>query len=400
MHSKGDVVSIGNHPTRRRLTGVACLTALALLASCGDDDSAAEPTPAPTASSVADEESAVELEALYAAESFTEPPADSPPPAEGLNVWLIPFGLAAPEGADWVAAAERAAEVLGWETTVYDGKFAPNEYLEGVRQAIADDADAISLYVIDCAPIRTALEEADAAGVMVVAAQGADCSDADPAAPSLFDASVNYTQGTFAEWGRALGAAQATWIIEETGGDARVIELFETDAFITVEMHKGFVERMAQCEACEIVRTVEFLATDFGQPLQDKVDQALLAAGDANAMAVPYDGVMTAGVSASVDASGRSDSLAVIAGVGLEANLTLIRDGLSQDAGYGVSIGWEAYSSMDTVNRLANDAPADVPSGNGIAIFDRSRGLPDSGAWVPPIDYVSAYEAAWTKAAG
>ncbi len=394
----------------RRRACVACLTVVALLASCGDDESEVASSTAPSAptsddtteGSVADAAASAtaELAALYAAESFTEPPSESPPPAVDLNVWLIPFGLAAPEGADWVAAAERAAEVLGWQTTVYDGKFAPNEYLEGVRQAVADGADAIALYVIDCAPIRAALEEADAAGVAVVAAQGADCSVADSSAPSLFDAVVNYTQGSFAEWGRALGAAQATWIIEETGGDARVIELFETDAFITVEMHEGFVERMAQCDTCEIVRTVEFLATDFGQPLQDKVDQALLAAGDANAMAVPYDGVVTAGVSASIDASGRSESLAMIAGVGLEANLDLIREGLSQDAGYGVSIGWEAYAAMDTVNRVANGASTDVPSGNGIAIFDRDRGLPETGAWMPPVDYAAAYERAWTEAAG
>ena len=398
-----------NRAPKKKLSWMAWLAVGAIIASCGGNDAtdvASSDAPTTLASGVAakgaPEFAAVasgELKSLYAAESFTEPPSDSPPPAADLNVWLIPFGLAAPEGADWVAAAERAAKVLGWETTVFDGEFTPDQYLEGVRLAIADGADAIALYVIDCAPIRAALEEADAADVLVVAAQGADCSDADPSAPSLFDASVNYTQGSFAEWGRALGAAQATWIIAETGGAARAIELYETDAFITIEMHKGFVERMAACGTCEIVRTVEFLATDFGQPLQDKVDQALLAARDANSMAVPYDGVMTAGVSGSIDASGRSDSLSVIAGVGLEANLDLIREGLSQDAGYGVSIGWEAYAAMDTVNRLANKAPTDVPSGNGIAIFDKKNGLPNSGAWAPPIDYVAVYESAWKAAA-
>jgi ribose transport system substrate-binding protein len=387
---------------RIALYAVLALALALFVAACGDDDDSGGTSTADAAGEQAGGDDGVAaakqtLAALYTGETFKEPPQDSPKPEAGKNVWVIPFGLEAPEGADWSKAAKRAGEVMGWDVTSFDGKFSPDEYLQGIRQAIADKADAIALYVIDCAPVRAGLQQAREAGIKIVAAQGADCDQTKEGSEPLFDGSVDYTQGDFEEWGRALGAAQADWIIAKTDGKAKAIELWETDTFITNAMHEGYVAEMGTCSGCEIVGTVEFLATDFGPKLQEKAEQALLKQPDANAVAVPYDGVMTAGVAPAIKSSGRSDQLFVIAGVGLEANIELIRSGGGQDAGYGVSVRWEGYAAMDAVNRLLNgEEPAN--SGNGIGMFDAENGLPDSGQWEPPIDFAAGYEKAWRAA--
>lgn len=379
------------------------------LAACGSGDEASTESSAATAgsaaattgsssSSVADDA----LQDLYEGATFEEPPVQDPPaPKPGAKVWVVDYGLAASAGAEFAEATEAAGELMGWDVTVVDGKYNPSAYLAGIREAIAAKADAIVLYAIDCPGVRAGLQAADRAGIPVIAAESVDCDKAGEGgeAEPLFDAEVAYTQGDFLDWSRAFGEAQAVWTIAATNGEAKVINLFETDIIGLVEMNKGFVDGMAQCETCEIVETIEFLGTDLGPALQERVQQALIENPDANAIRVPYDAIMTSGVAQAIVASGRSDDLQVIAGEGQGPNVDLVRSGRGQDAGIGTDITWTGYHAMDTVNRvLAGEEP--VPSGIGLQVYDAEHNLPESGGWEPPIDPVPVYRSAYGAADG
>lgn len=333
------------------------------------------------------------IAARLAGETYEAPPSEGPAAVSGARVAMVNVGTQAPTGGAVAENAREIADIMGWELSVYDAEFNPTKMQEGIRQAIAAQADVIWNFAIDCPLARTALEEAKAAGIPVIGQEAADCSDVDSSAPSLFDRNLEFADGDFIEWGRALGAAQADYLIAETNGEARVIEIAVPDLVVTAALHEGFVERMNECSTCEIVQTVENSAAALGPELQAKIEQALLRNPDANSLAVSYDDLMTAGGAAAVVSSGRSDDLLVVAGIGYEANIELVRNDLGQDAGYGIDYGYETWAAADLVNRFLAGAET-PPSGDSLGFFDRDN-LPESGSYVGPIDYRSAYTEVW-----
>jgi len=385
----------------RVLACVMVIFAGLTLSACGSDDddggsaTAAHGGNASEAVATAQER----LDALFAGESFSEPPATAPKAEPGKNVWLVDFGLAAPAGAIFAETFEHAAKQLEWRPTIFDGQFSSDRYQAGIRQAIADKADAIVLYNVDCALVKGAMEQARSAGITLYSAESADCTTGDSSAGALFDGNITYDQGSWTDYAKALGAAQADYVIAKTKGDAKIILFYETDLITTTDMYRGFLDELKMCSTCEVVETVKFLATDAGPKLQEKTQQALLHHPDANAVVVPIDDFMTAGISAAIMASGRNDQLLVVAGGGLPANMDLIREDRGEDAGYGISIGWEAYAALDGLNRMFNGGkPED--SGIGLQMIDREHNVPEKGIYEPPVDFARLYEKAWAEGTG
>lgn len=377
---------------------VAALVVLtAALAACGSSSdgsgSATASGAAPTAAAGGDAVAAARqrLAALYAGTTFRSPPTTGPKPQAGKSIWVIDFGLAAAEGALVADGTKAAGAELGWKVTVYDGKFEPARYLDGIRQAIAAKADGIFLYAVDCASVKAALQQAKAARVKVVGAESQDCGTG---AAALYDGSVSYTQGGFLDWAASAGSAEADWAIAKTGGRADVINLFQNDTASTKAIQAGFMKTLGGCSTCKVAQTVTFAGTDLGPKLQEKVQQAILQNPKANVLMVPYDGALTSGVNAAVMASGRNDQLDVVAGGGLAPNMDLVRRDRGEDAGYSTSLQWEGWAGLDAFNRLfAGQQPA--ASGIGMEVFDKDHNMPAAGPWIPKVDFAAAYRRAW-----
>ncbi|HET6509129.1 MAG TPA: substrate-binding domain-containing protein [Baekduia sp.] len=378
-------------------TILAALLGTAALAGCGSS------APAGTGRSTAGSGDALARSATidkavsdaFHGSTFRRPAEGSPAAVPGKTVWLISAGLGIPETVDYAQHFRAAAKALGWNARVYDGKFEPNEQLTGVRGAVQAKVDAILLYAIDCAPVRAGLEQARRAGIVIVGSESADCDRVTPPGPHLFSGETRYTQGDLFAWERFIGRLQADYVLWKTKGAAEVVVLDETDSALTRLNYEGFAAEMkAQCPACAS-HPVEITGADIGPALQQKVRQALLRYPRANAFVAPYDGLMTGGAAGAIRASGRNDRILSVAGVGQPSAISLIRSDGGLDAGYGVPLGWEAYDSMDIINRIFAKAKL-RPSGIGLSLYDAGEGLPAKGkGYVPPIDYVSAYEAAW-----
>ncbi|MCW2952962.1 MAG: monosaccharide transporter substrate-binding protein family [Conexibacter sp.] len=334
------------------------------------------------------------LAALYKYQFFHAPPATSPPAQRGKKVWEISVGLGLPASGLFAESTKAAAKALGWNLTVYDAKLDPSLFQDGIRQAIAAKADGILLYNVDCSLARSAMTEAKAAKIPIVGAESLDCSDSKPGDESLFSGTVVYPQGSFSNWVRLMGTAQADWVIAKTRGKAKVITFVQNDLQTVVILNDAFRKELATCATCKLVRTVQFTGGDIGPKLQEKAQQAILQTPDANAIVSPIDDYMTAGLASAIQSSGRKDQLEVIAGGGYAANLEIVRKNQGQNAGYISSIAWEGFGASDSLNRLfAGQKPVD--SGNGIGIYDNDHNLGTSGAAAVPIDFVAAYEKAW-----
>lgn len=374
---------LGSRKLAKAVIGIAACIGLLTLAGCG----AADATPDSSAGGVADVERAqADLESFRAG-VFDSPPTTAPAPEPGKNVWIVTYGLAATPAVDFDRGAREAAEVMGWETTSCDGNFSPAKYQECYRQAIAAGADGLAIYVNDCASTQAALQEARAAGVVIVSAEAADCSDQKEGAESLFDHQVEFAQGTFADWLGDLLKPAAAYVTSEFGADARIILMDETGNFAVGIMTESVKAYLAEvCPVCEVVATIDYRGDEFGGPLQAKVGQALLQHPEANMIIAPYDDA-TLNAVAGVRESGRD--VLVTAGPGSDATFDMIRSGEVAGA-YVQELAWEGWAVMDALNRLFNGEEP-VPSGQGIGWVDSTNVPPTGEGYESPIDYKAIY---------
>ena len=326
------------------------------------------------------------------------PPTEPLQPSPGKKVWIISPGMAGESSSIPVNAAKEAGTVAGWQMNIFDGKLDPSTYGTGIRQAIAAKADGIIVDAIDCAIIKQALREAKAAGIKTVGFYNYDCDDPNlGGGEPLFDGMVNFglQRGNYAALTQDFGAYKADWIINKTGGKAKLIQFKEDEFLVLKYIRQGFESEFAKCKTCEIVATVDFTLADYGPKLQQKAQAALLKHPEANTVHVPYDTPMHFGIAAAIMESGRADELAVIAGEGFDSNIELIRANKGQDAAAFFPSQWTGWAAIDTMNSVFHgQKPRD--GGMGMKLIDREHNLPPAGqGYQPETDFRSAYKKSW-----
>jgi ribose transport system substrate-binding protein len=187
-------------------------------------------------------------------------------------------------------------------------------------------------------------------------------------------------------------------VVAETEGEAKTIVTVETDLFVTRIALPGIERVFDKCPTCEIVDVVNFVGTDFGPPLQQKIEQSLNQHPEANSFIAAYDAVMTTGGgAAALRASGRLDEMAIMGGEGSAPGIELIYDEAGIDACSGISFVPEGYGAvMGLVRIYAGQDPYSGETGIGSQICDREHNLPPEGdAYEAPIDYPAAYRKLW-----
>ncbi len=326
-----------------------------------------------------------------------DPPTTAPKPQRGKKVWIISPSQIGESASVATGAAKEAGELLGWKMTLFDAKGDPANFSAGIRQAIAAKADGVILHAIDCAWVKQALVEAQAAKVKTLAYYALDCDDPSVKGEPLYSGSVNFGSqfGDYATLTRAWGAVKADWVIVQTKGLAKAISFKEDELLVVKYIREGFEQELAKCKTCEVVKTVDFTIPDFGAKLQQKAQGALLQHPEANAIHVPYDTPMLLGIGSAVLESGRNDQLSVIAGEGFPSNVQLIRDNRGQDAANAFPAPWTGYAAVDSLNSVFHDQkPQD--SGIGYRLIDRDHNLPAPGkGYEASKDFRSAYKKAW-----
>jgi ribose transport system substrate-binding protein len=340
---------------------------------------------------------------LYAG-TYQDPPTHSPKPAVGKSIWIISYLQTYTSSATTAAAAQKAAQALGWNATVFDAKGDPATAVNGIRQAIAAKASAIFAIYWDCSAVKAGLLAAKSAGIVTMADEASDC----PGNP-LYNYIVSYNSGVFPyNDGGFLGylegweAVSAQYIIASTSAHAKVIDFDETDIAATVYQDKGFRQQMATCGGCKIVDTVTFTGADLGPALQQKAQQAFLQHPDANAVVVPADAILTGGVLAAMKSAGKYGSLVIGGG---EGGPDLISAMKAYPGHWGFSslpIAWEGWQAVDAANRLFNGQQPIHDSGMGYQIVDKTRNTPPGNEMIPfkngqPIDFAGVYTKAWTS---
>ncbi len=334
-----------------------------------------------------------QVDALFTGVGFEPPTPGAPPVGTGKKVWWISAGLETDAPAEAARAMQDLGKKLGWDITVFDGKYQSSLYLNGIDQAIAAKADGIIFWVVDCPAVQTGLEKAKAAGIPTINIEGEECD------PGLFSHTVRFgpTPGRdTVEQYRAWGETQAAMTIAATNAQTKVILVSETDLANTRAITEGWKSAFAKCPTCEIVNEIEFVAADFGPPLQTRIEQTLNKYPQANAIIPAYDAVMTAGGAAAIRSSGRQADLFVMGGEGSAPGMDQIREGTGMQACSGLDPAYEVYAGADAlIWLLGGKDPSATSNGEGFQLCDKDRNTPPTGAYKASYPFQKYYYEYW-----
>jgi ribose transport system substrate-binding protein len=389
---------------RLALLAVAAVASLAL-AACGSDNKSSSSSSSSTKASGSDDTylkaTKATVERLLGPTGTNEAPPDkSPPPAKNKKVWLISCGQSITACSVPIGAAAEAGKALGWNVHIFDTKADYSQAGRGIRSAIVDKADGIFSYFIDCKYMRRPLEEAKAAKIPVVPAESLDCNESDPGAPELFPWTVTYSGGiegpykppvAYAKFVYDWGRAQAMYAIAKLDGKANIIVFNEDTTTGAQLVENAYRDEFKRCSGCKF-QVVRFPYAELATSIRPRVEQALLKNPNANAVAGTYEAVTLAGVAEGASRSGRK--LLVMNGEGTTAaGMDQIRNGKAT-AGNGERLDWEAYSAMDSLNRIFNGVKP-LSSGIGMHLYDKDHNTPPSGPYKSAFDFPALYQKAW-----
>jgi ribose transport system substrate-binding protein len=376
----------------------ALVAALSVLTACGSSDGAGPGgSTKTTAASVAGVPTMAQLyKGLGEA-----PPTTGPTPPKDKTVWWVSCGDKIPACATPTNSAREAAALLGWTLKVADGNLnAGGGFQTALRQAIAAKPDAIIVSAMDCALIEQPLKEAKADGIPVVGALANDCDSpvSGNGGSALFAGPSKYTTSapTTADYLKSWGTAGAAYIINKSGGKAKIINAV-LQAPIGEAIDAGFTSELKKCGGCSIVDSFTFQATDTtaGGPFGQALQAALVKNPDADVVYMALDSELQGGGGVQIVKQSGRDIL-VVGGQGVDpAVAAMAKKGDIAALTTVQSPRWPAYAAMDTVVRLLAEEPT-VNEGVGVIVVDAEHGIGSDGVVKSTsFDVKAAYSKLW-----
>lgn len=328
-------------------------------------------------------------------------PTSGPPAAKGKEVWWVSCGMAITPCAIPAHAAEKAAKALGWSFHIADGKGNENGGdLTALKTAIAAKPDGIIIHGISCPVIKAGLEEAKADEIPVMGVESLDCSEEGNGGEELFTAGMKYSEKapTARDYFRAWGEVGASYLINATNEEAKLVEMEATEEGLQSVVYEAFNEVMEKCASCETLTKIPFTSSDYtpGGVLSQGFKASLVKYPEANSVYVFTEAAVEGGEAAkSLEAAGLSDKVTSCCGAGSGTLLNLIREG-KWTAAAAHSAEWMGYGSMDDMNRVFNGEPT-VPEGIGPVLVTKEKNLPSGSdeEYAPSFSIPAKYEELW-----
>jgi ribose transport system substrate-binding protein len=308
-------------------------------------------------------------------------PTSSPAIAKDKLVVTIPCSYAA-EGCKRSADGfADAAKQVGWRTQNIDPAGDPEKMRQAVQTAIRLKADGIILAATPPSVVKSAVEEAKAAGIKVV--------NTLESPNALFDANATTDH-------LAAGRDSAAYTTVASNGKAKVIVVNDPEFQSVVDWHKGFEDGLKEfCPGCEIVKDFDFQIANLQTQLPTQFQAVLQANPDANFVWAAYDPVAAA-ISPVIERSPSKGKIQIVSNNGDAFALADIKAGgkpLTATVAYPIE--WQAYVALDQMNRLfAGEKPettVNVPT--KVISKDNVSSIP----WDGDVDWKAAYLSLWKQ---
>jgi ribose transport system substrate-binding protein len=253
----------GTRPRMRFLVGLVALFVVAVgLGACGGDDDSSDSG----ASGSGDTQAAVEAAQPLVDEATAEVtdwtgPTQGPTAEPGKKVVGI-MSLGTDVGpVKWCQGAEQAANEIGWDFTVLDGKGSPSGWQSAIEQAIAQNPDGILLCSIDAEQMKSTIEKGVDQGITFV---GVHSTALPGPAPEL---------GLFTNVsgdGRDIGRKSGAYAVVASDGEARVVALGDKSYAISRIKSGNTLEEVGKCSTCEALKDDSLPVGDAPQRTPDR----------------------------------------------------------------------------------------------------------------------------------
>jgi ribose transport system substrate-binding protein len=368
---------------------------LALVAACGGGDS--DETSGRGAADVAGAKAMI-------AEYMATPKFIAPGPtfdAEGKVAGKTVFEIPITSEVPFITAVEegmrQAAEVVGAKLVVYPNQGEPSQWAQGIRTAIAQDADAITLFAQNPALLGPQIDQAEEAGIPVIVVRTSGEEEPCQRDPGGEVYGTTCVPGPFEQAGRL----EADWVIADSGGDADVLVITSNDARSTIPLLKGLrAEFASKCPACD-VSYVDVPIPDWSVRVQTEVQSALLRNPEIDYVIPIYDS-MSRYVVPGLRASNATERVKISTFNGTPFVLEMLQDEDVVRMDVGENLAWVGWATMDQAFRaIAGIAPAESEH-TPLRVFDDSN-IDDSGR-PPKLDqgygdaFVRGYRELWQVA--
>jgi ribose transport system substrate-binding protein len=381
--------------TRALAAAAAALMTAAVLAGCSSGDSSSGGSTGASASTT-DSAFMDELAAGYEGSVPTQGPA----PAKGKSVWWISCGESVPDCSEPAASAKEAAEKLGLDFHIADGKL--NEgggNAAAVRTALAANPAAIITHGFSCAQAQQALQEANDQGVLVMSVEGMDCNEAGGDGPQLYNTTMLYSDKakTVTDYFDSWGVLAGKYAAGASGGTAQIINNAGVEPLMVV-VDAAFQRTLKEdCAGCSIVDTVSFGSSDYGPsgPWIQQFRSALAKNPQATATFLGFDANLSfSGGPQAIAQSGLD--LISFGGTGGSVGMDLVRSGELGAVTGAHDVKWMGYAAMDNINRALQGQPT-VPQGVGAVVVDKDHNLPatEGTGFQSKTDWKAAYDKLW-----
>jgi ribose transport system substrate-binding protein len=328
---------------------------------------------------------------------FTHPPTEPNPAVPGKRILIISAGQSAEVDSALATKIQQAASMIGWTSSICDGKLEPGNFVKCMGQANAEGVDGVVNIGVDCQYVKPQMEQAVKSGIKIVGTFAWDCSETEPGGPKLMT-KISYGNRfkSEPEAFEALGRGAGAWAVVKTKGQGKILYLVNHEYNTLKLLQTGFKDAVEElCEECELDEE-EWLGKELGPPLQSKTLAALTSNPEINAMYANTNPEL--GPSAALVQSGRQTEVASVGGLGVAPNFEAIREEQGLGATLASPGGWYAFAAVDTLNSLfRGQKPRD--EGWGGILVDAEHNLPPKGSegyYEPPnVDYEADYAKSW-----
>ncbi|CAN5266598.1 hypothetical protein BH09ACT5_BH09ACT5_09970 [soil metagenome] len=380
-----------SHTIRRRaIIAIAAVSTVAALAGCSIVSTQGDATPSAAPSGAASdgvEYAKAQLEAAMASPEFVAPgPEFDASKAAGKSVWFIPNSSSIPFTVAVQKAFETIADKVGINLTVWPSTGKPTEWVQGIDQAIAQDADLVVMAAPPqlVGPQLAALADA---GIPVVV-------------PHQYDPTMEKPEDVTAfEYAPFLDAAKlmADQAIVDTNGKANTLVITTNESPPSKPMADAIrAEFEEYCDECSITE-VNVPVADWGSKMQSEVQTALLRDPDMNYIITIFDSA-TQFVVPGVAAAGKTGSVGIATFNNTPFVLENVQKGVV-NMDVGESINWIGYASMDQVLRILSGVEPSETESATLRVFTKENadelGTPADNEKGYDEAYIAAYEKLW-----
>jgi ribose transport system substrate-binding protein len=312
----------------------------------------------------------------------------------GKTIFEIPITSEVP----FVTAVEQgmkdAANLVGAKLVVYRNQGRPDQWAQGIRTAISQKADAITLLAQNPELLGPQIAEAEKEGIPVIVLRTTGEREPCQSRPNGEPYGSACVPGPFEDAGRL----EADWVIARTKGNADMLVITSNDAPSTASLVRALKDELkARCPGCE-ARYVDIPISQWAKQVRSEVQSALVRDPDIDYVVPIYDSMSQYAVPA-IKASGKAGRVKIAAFNGTPFVLEMLQedDVVQMDAGENLS--WIGWASMDQVFRVIAGEDPVRSEHTPLRVFDDTN-VDETGS-PPRFDtgygsaYVEGYKRLW-----